>query len=163
MVSLSGTGSLMDISDHLTSILDAVKNSKPISQRTVEVPVYYGSDYGPDLPRVAEHAGLSQDEVIKRHSRGDYLVYFIGFSIGFPYFGGMDSSIGMPRLDVPRKKVPKGSIGIAGNQTGIYPLSSPGGWNLIGRTELDIFNVSDPEQSVIKMGDKVRFIPMGEK
>ena len=98
------------------------------------------------------------DEVIKRHYKGNYLVYFIGFSIGFPYFGGMDDSISTPRLDSPRKSVPSGSIGIAGNQTGVYPLSSPGGWNLIGRTPMLPFNVKNPENSVIKMGSVVRFV-----
>lgn len=160
MVSIKGYATLVSVSNHLLSVLDEVKDAEPISPRTVEIPVIYGGDNGPDLDKVAHHTGLSVHEVIQRHSDGDYLVYFIGFSIGFPYFGGMDPSLATPRLDSPRKSVPKGSIGIAGDQTGIYPLSSPGGWNLIGRTELDIFNVDDPDQSILKMGDCVKFVPV---
>ena len=159
MVSLDGKATLENVSDYLLSVMDAVNDAESILSRTVEVPVIYGGKNGPDLDRVSAHTGLSQDEVIQRHFQGDYVVYFIGFSIGFPYFGGLDQSIATPRLDSPRKSVPKGSIGIAGNQTGIYPLSSPGGWNLIGRTELEIFNIDDPKQSALKMGDRVKFFP----
>lgn len=160
MVSLNSTSTLTSISEYVLSAIDSIKNTESIMPRTVEVPVMYGGENGPDLDKVSENTGLSSSEVIKRHSEAEYLVYFIGFSIGFPYLGGMDLSIATPRLDSPRKSVPKGSIGIAGDQTGIYPLSSPGGWNLIGRTEMDIFNVDDPEQSALQMGDRVKFIPM---
>ena len=160
MVSLNSTSTLTSISEYVLSSIDSIKNLESILPRTVEVPVMYGGENGPDLDKVSKNAGLSSSEVIKRHSEAEYLVYFIGFSIGFPYLGGMDLSIATPRLDSPRKSVPKGSIGIAGDQTGIYPLSSPGGWNLIGRTEMDIFNVDDPEQSALQMGDRVKFIPM---
>ena len=160
MVSLNSTSTLASISEYVLSAIDSIKNTESIMPRTVEVPVMYGGENGPDLDKVSENIGLSSSEVIKRHSEAEYRVYFIGFSIGFPYLGGMDLSIATPRLDSPRKSVPKGSIGIAGDQTGIYPLSSPGGWNLIGRTEMDIFNVDDPEQSALQMGDRVKFIPM---
>ena len=160
MVSLNSTSTLTSISEYVLSSIDSIKNLESILPRTVEVPVMYGGENGPDLDKVSENTGLSSSEVIKRHSEAEYRVYFIGFSIGFPYLGGMDLSIATPRLDSPRKSVPKGSIGIAGDQTGIYPLSSPGGWNLIGRTEMDIFNVDDPEQSALQMGDCVKFIPV---
>ena len=160
MVSLNSTSTLTSISEYVLSAIDSIKNTESIMPRTVEVPVMYGGENGPDLDKVSENIGLSSGEVIKRHSEAEYRVYFIGFSIGFPYLGGMDLSIATPRLDSPRKSVPKGSIGIAGDQTGIYPLSSPGGWNLIGRTEMDIFNVDDPEQSALQMGDCVKFIPV---
>ena len=160
MVSLNSTSTLASISEYVLSAIDSIKNTESIMPRTVEVPVMYGGENGPDLDKVSENIGLSSGEVIKRHSEAEYRVYFIGFSIGFPYLGGMDLSIATPRLDSPRKSVPKGSIGIAGDQTGIYPLSSPGGWNLIGRTEMDIFNVDDPEQSALQMGDCVKFIPV---
>ena len=100
---------------------------------------------------------MSSGEVIKRHTAGNYLVYFIGFSPGFPYIGGMDETLATPRLDTPRKKVPLGSVAVANNQTGIYPIESPGGWNLIGRTPLPIFNINDPENSLVDIGDKLHF------
>jgi inhibitor of KinA len=123
----------------------------------VEIPVLYGAKYGPDLDRVCEYTGLSSGEVIKRHTAGNYLVYFIGFSPGFPYIGGMDETLATPRLDTPRKKVPLGSVAVANNQTGIYPIESPGGWNLIGRTPLPIFNINDPENSLVNIGDELHF------
>ena len=162
MVSLDNNASLSRVSEYLQIVLTKVIDIEYPKPRIVEVPVMYGGENGPDLKRVADHTGLTPVEVIKRHSDGDYLVYFIGFSIGFPYLGGMDESISTTRLEVPRKYVSAGSIGIAGNQTGIYPMSSPGGWNLIGRTPLSIFNAEKPEESPVKMGDKVRFRPIDE-
>ncbi len=158
MVSLEMTASLSSVTEYLQDVLSKVIDIDYPKPRIVEVPITYGGENGPDLKRVAHHAGLTPDEVIKHHSEGSYLVYFLGFSIGFPYLGGMDESIATPRLDNPRKSVPKGSIGIAGDQTGIYPLSSPGGWNIIGKTTLPIFNIENPEQSALKMGDRVKFI-----
>lgn len=128
----------------------------------VEIPVLYGAKYGPDLDRVCEYTGLSSGEVIKRHTAGNYLVYFIGFSPGFPYIGGMDETLATPRLDTPRKKVPLGSVAVANNQTGIYPIESPGGWNLIGRTPLPIFNINDPENSLVDIGDKLHFCSISQ-
>ena len=106
---------------------------------------------------------MTENEVIERHTQRSYLVYFIGFSIGFPYLGGMDESIATPRLKSPRKKVDSGHIGIAGSQTGIYPLSSPGGWNLIGKTPIDVFDIDNPTSSKIKMGDRLNFIRIDER
>ena len=133
------------------------QEQKQEKYNTVEIPVLYGAKYGPDLDRVCNYTGLSSGEVIKRHTAGNYLVYFIGFSPGFPYIGGMDETLATPRLDTPRKKVPLGSVAVANNQTGIYPIESPGGWNLIGRTPLPIFNINDPENSLVDIGDKLHF------
>tara|TARA_Y100000782_G_scaffold15406_1_gene15889 strand:- start:498 stop:1127 length:630 start_codon:yes stop_codon:yes gene_type:complete len=137
--------------------LDMVQNSEPPEGKLVEVPVLYGGNYGKDIQRVVQFSRLSEDEIIQRHQSGNYLVYFLGFSPGFPYIGGMDQNLKTPRLQTPRKRVPQGSVAIAGGQTGIYPFPSPGGWNLIGRTPLKIFNISNPQNSLIQMGDKVQF------
>jgi len=163
MVSLKKSSKLKEISKLLREVIIKIDTNKNYDSKMIEIPVAYGSEYGPDLARVSEHTGLSSSEIIKYHSQEEYLVYFIGFSIGFPYFGGMDNAIATPRLDSPRKIVPEGSIGIAGRQTGIYPLSSPGGWNLIGRTPLKIFNFNNPEESLIRMGNTVKFIPITDK
>ena len=130
-------------------------------KRTIEIPVCYEDEFGPDLGRVLKHTGYDKEELIERHTSGRYLVYFLGFSAGFPYIGGMDVSLSTPRLETPRKTVPAGSVGIAGQQTGIYPLSTPGGWNLIGRTPLPLFNRSDPKDTAIRMGDRIRFRTVG--
>ena len=148
----------------MDTIAVALKDGHPgdtILQRTVEIPVCYEDEFGPDLGRVLKHTGYDKEELIERHTSGRYLVYFLGFSAGFPYIGGMDESLATPRLKTPRKAVPAGSVGIAGQQTGIYPLSTPGGWNLIGRTPLPLFNRSDPKDTAIRMGDRIRFRTVG--
>ena len=142
--------------------LDMVQNSEPPEAKLVEVPVLYGGNYGKDIQRVVQFSRLSEDEIIQRHQSGNYLVYFLGFSPGFPYIGGMDQNLKTPRLQTPRKRVPQGSVAIAEGQTGIYPFPSPGGWNLIGRTPLKIFNISNPQNSLIQMGDKVQFKSISE-
>ena len=144
------------------NILDMVQNSEPPEGKLVEVPVLYGGNYGKDIQRVVQFSKLSEGEIIQRHQTGNYLVYFLGFSPGFPYLGGMDQDLTTPRKQTPRKRVPLGSVAIAGGQTGIYPFPSPGGWNLIGRTPLKIFNVSNPQNSLIQMGNKVQFKSISE-
>jgi len=139
------------------NILDVVHNSEPPEGKLVEVPVLYGGNYGKDIQRVVQFSKLSEGEIIQRHQTRNYLVYFLGFSPGFPYLGGIHININKPRIQTPRKSVPQGSVAIAGGQTGIYPFPSPGGWNLIGRTPLKIFNISNPQNSLIQMGDKVQF------
>jgi len=124
----------------------------------VEIPVVYGGESGPDLAFVAAHTGLSADEVIRRHTAPTYTVYFIGFTPGFPYLGGMDVRLTAPRLETPRARVPAGSVGIAGPQTGVYPLESPGGWRIIGRTHLPLFDLSAQPPSLLSPGDEVRFV-----
>lgn len=147
----------------LESSLDNINYKKDLTKDAIEIPVIYGGKYGPDLERVAKYNNISEDEVIKIHSKTEYLVYMIGFTPAFPYLGGMNKSISTPRLEVPRKKIWKGSVGIAGEQTGIYPLESPGGWNIIGRTPIELFKVNSYNPTLIKPGDSVKFIPISEK
>jgi len=130
---------------------------------TVELPVLYGGEFGPDLAFVARHNGLSAEEVIAIHSSCDYLVYMLGFTPGFPYLGGMSSRLAAPRLSSPRGKVPSGSVGIAGSQTGVYPVESPGGWQLIGRTPLRLFDLEADRPFLLAPGDVVRFRPVAEE
>ncbi len=130
------------------------------SSRVVEIPVRYGADDGPDLPEIARIAGMSEEEVIARHSGRDYYCYMLGFTPGFPYLGGMDPKIAAPRLATPRTKIPAGSVGIAGEQTGVYPLDSPGGWQLIGRTDARLFDPDRNPPTLIAAGDTVRFVPV---
>lgn len=128
--------------------------------RLVEIPVCYGGEYGPDLAFVAEHAGLTPEEVIERHAGREYRIYMLGFLPGFPYLGGLDEQLFTPRLATPRTTIPAGSVGIGGEQTGIYPIASPGGWQLIGRTPLRLF---DPEGELpYAAGDRIRFVPITE-
>lgn len=126
--------------------------------RLVEIPVRYD---GPDLADVASHCGLSTDEVVRRHTQPDYVVYFIGFQPGFAYMGGLDDSLHTPRRAEPRVAVPAGSVGIGGAQTGIYPLVTPGGWQLIGRTALPLFDPQAEPPTLLAPGDRVRFIAEG--
>ncbi len=129
----------------------------------VEIPTLYGGEFGPDLDFVASLHGLTPEEVVRIHSRQDYLVYMLGFTPGFPYLGGNLEGIATPRLKTPRIKVPGGSVGIAENQTGIYPIESPGGWRIIGRTPLTLFNPLRPPHFLLAAGDMVRFIPINEE
>ena len=134
------------------------------SREIVKIPVCYGGEYGPDLSFVAEHAGLTETEVIRLHSEGRYLVYMLGFLPGFAYMGGMDERIACPRLTSPRTKIPAGSVGIAGSQTGVYPLASPGGWQLIGRTPVKMFQMNgETAQFALSAGDWVQFVPITEE
>ena len=126
----------------------------------IEIPVCYDHNLSPDMNRVKKITSLEKEKIISLHSSNDYIVYFIGFSPQFPYLGGMEKALTTPRLDYPRTKVPSGSVGIADDQTGIYPLSTPGGWNIIGRTPLNLIKKNNLEKSIIKMGDIIRFIPI---
>ena len=130
--------------------------------RRVRIPTIYGGEYGPDLPFVAEHACLSQAEVIRLHSQTVYHVYMIGFAAGFAYLGGLPERLHTPRLPSPRIRVPKGSVGIGGNQTGAYPAETPGGWRLIGRTYLELFDPSQEIPTPMVPGDEVEFVPITE-
>ena len=130
--------------------------------RQVEIPVCYGGDFGPDLAEVAQLCGLTQAELIRRHTAPEYLVYLLGFAPGFPYLGGLDPSIAAPRRGTPRLKVPAGSVGIAGLQTGIYPMATPGGWQIIGRTPRLLFNPAQADPCLLKPGDLLRFVPITE-
>lgn len=130
---------------------------------TVMIPVLYGCDVGEDLKKVAKLNGLTEQEVIDIHSSTDYLIYMLGFLPGFPYLGGMSKSISTPRLENPRSRVPAGAVGIAGEQTGIYPLESPGGWNLIGQTPMRLFDCNREHPFLYQAGDRIRFVPIEKK
>jgi KipI family sensor histidine kinase inhibitor len=131
-----------------------------LASTVVEIPVRYGGAEGPDLASVAEWAGCTVDDVIDRHASGTYRVYMLGFVPGFAYMGRVDPSIAAPRHRVPRERVPAGSVGIAGAQTGVYPLTTPGGWRLIGRTDTVMFDASRPTPNLVRPGDSVRFVPV---
>ena len=128
----------------------------------VELPVLYGGFCGQDLDFVAQNAGLSPEQVIQIHSQTDYLIYMLGFTPGFPYLGGMDGRIAAPRLQTPRVRIPAGSVGIAGEQTGVYPIASPGGWQIIGRTPLRLFDPQREQPFLLSAGQRVRFVPIDE-
>ncbi|GAB3635790.1 5-oxoprolinase subunit B [Hymenobacter arcticus] len=126
----------------------------------VEIPVCYGGEFGPDLDLVARHAQLSVEEVITLHATPEYLVHMVGFAPGFPYLGGLDARLATPRRAQPRPLVPAGAVGIAGVQTGVYSLPTPGGWQLIGRTPLRLFDASRAQPSLLQAGDRLRFVPI---
>ena len=130
--------------------------------RAIDIPVIYGGDAGPDLAIAARHAGLSEKQVVELHASVEYVVWFLGFQPGFPYLGALPSQLATPRRAEPRVHVPAGSVGIGGEQTGIYPMATPGGWNLIGRTDLSLFNPALPEPVLLRPGDTLRFIPRKE-
>ena len=123
----------------------------------LEIPVLYGGEEGPDLNFVAEYCHMTPEEVVRIHTSADYLIYMLGFTPGFPYLGGMSEKIAAPRLEQPRLKIPAGSVGIAGAQTGIYPIDSPGGWQLIGRTPLRLYDPDRAEPVLCRAGDYIRF------
>jgi len=133
------------------------------SGRVVEIPVCYGGAYGPDLAEVARYNDLTVEEVIEIHSGTTYLVHMLGFAPGFPYLGGMSPSIAMPRKAIPRAAIEAGSVGIAGEQTGIYPIKTPGGWRIIGRTPLKLFHPEFEVPTLIQAGDRIKFIPITQQ
>lgn len=137
--------------------LRASVNAPAREPREITIPVRYGGEHGPDLAHVAEAKGLTPDEVIALHAGATYTVHMIGFLPGFPYLGGLDPRLATPRRDAPRAAVPAGSVGIGGEQTGVYPMRSPGGWQLIGRTPLHLFDASREEPALLRIGDRVRF------
>ncbi len=157
LVRLDHKTSLSDGKSIIKKLIEKNQNNLIIKQKIVEIPVCYDQKLGLDLNRVINHTGYKLKEIIKIHTKKKYFVHFIGFSIGFPYMSGLDKTLQTSRLNTPRIKVPSGSIGIAGEQTGIYPFSTPGGWNIIGRTPLKIFNKIKPELSIIQSGYEIRF------
>jgi KipI family sensor histidine kinase inhibitor len=125
--------------------------------RVVEIPVHYD---GPDLEELAALRGMTAQRVVELHSGAEYVVYFVGFVPGFAYLGGLPEELATPRLETPRKRVPKGSVAIGGSHTGVYPFETPGGWRLIGRTPVEIFDPRSAELSRLRIGDQVRFVPL---
>jgi inhibitor of KinA len=140
--------------------LDKVKLPEP---HQVEIPVSYGGEFGPDLEEVAALHKITPEQVIKLHSSATYLVYFLGFTPGFAYLGELPQELVTPRLTSPRKRVPAGSVGIAGNQTGVYPFETPGGWRLLGRAPLAMFRTDREGLSLLSIGDRVRFAPISRE
>ncbi len=128
--------------------------------RTVEIPVCYGGEFGPDLDEVAAACGLQPAQVIERHIASQHVVYMLGFAPGFPYIGGLDPSLAMPRRSTPRTRIPAGSVAIASDQTSIYSLETPGGWNVIGRTPLKLFDAGSKAPCLLRAGDRIRFVPV---
>ena len=131
--------------------------------RRLEIPVKYGGECGPDLEDVARHTGLSPAEVVRLHASAEYLVYFLGFSPGFPYLGGLPPQLATPRLSAPRKKVSAGSVAIGGSQTGIYSVDTPGGWRIIGRTSVCLFDAGANPPALLRAGDYIRFVTQNGK
>ncbi len=146
------------VEEWLQKELAEVRESLSRPARLIEVPVRYGGENGPDLESVAAYHKFSAREVVEIHAASDYLVYMMGFTPGFPYMGKLDPAIATPRLEAPRTRVPAGSVGIAGEQTGIYPVESPGGWRLIGRTSQRLFDLGAEPPFLFSPGDTVRFV-----
>jgi KipI family sensor histidine kinase inhibitor len=159
------------LSEAQSSALDAIERlqnwweeSEAIEpeSRLIEIPVIYGGTQGPDLDNVARHTGMTPRQVVECHAGADYIVYFLGFQPGFPYLGGMPSTLATPRHGEPRLSVPAGSVGIGGSQTGIYPLETPGGWQLIGQSLIAMFDPLREQPTLLLPGDSVRFVPQKE-
>lgn len=151
------------VCEQLNQLLITSETGKPINPRTIDIPVCYGGEFGPDLELVAKINKVSIDDVIHIHSSGDYLVYMLGFAPGFPYMGGLSEKIATPRKETPQFMIPERSVGIAGQQTGIYPIETPGGWQIIGRTPLKLFRPNDNPPSLLQAGDKIRFRPISHQ
>lgn len=146
-----------ELADWLAARSGQTGDAGAVPRRRVTIPVLYGGEMGPDLDFVAQHTKLDPTEVIRLHEQPDYLVYMLGFMPGFPYLGGLNPQIITPRLTTPRTAVPAGSVGIADRQTGVYPLNSPGGWQLIGRTPLRLYAPERPEPIMLRPGDLLKF------
>lgn len=148
---------------HVESALAKPFQIESRKKRIVQIPVCYDSEYGPDINFVAEHAGISVEEVIRIHSSKPYLIYMLGFQPGFPYLGGLDEKIHTPRLENPRLKLEAGSVGIGGKQTGLYPMESPGGWQIIGLTPVRCYNPEKADPIPYRAGDYIQFIPISRE
>jgi len=160
---LNGLNGFQKVSNYLLSLNVPEHQSIITTKPPVIIPVCYGGEYGPDLDEVAAMHRLSPEAVVNLHSAGTYTVYMVGFVPGFAYLGGMDKSLASPRKSTPRAAIPAGSVGIAGEQTGVYPLQTPGGWQIIGRTSLSMFDAHRAQPSLLKAGDLVQFKPITVK
>ena len=154
--------SVSDLRLRLTDLYSVLQDAPLGHSQIVELPTLYGGEYGPDLEFVASHNNLSIEEAVEIHTGSDYLVYMVGFNPGFPYLGGMSEKIATPRLPTPRVRITPGSVGIADRQTGIYPLASPGGWRLIGRSPVKMFAPTREPPALVQAGDLVRFVSVDE-
>jgi KipI family sensor histidine kinase inhibitor len=154
--------SFEEIRERIQGIIKVDVKAGERKKKIYEIPVCYGGEYGPDIENIAKHAGLTVEEVIKLHSSRDYLIYMLGFLPGFCYLGGLDERIHTPRLANPRIKINAGSVGIGGSQTGIYPLDSPGGWQLMGMTPVKTYDPEREKPILVEAGDYIRFVPIDE-
>lgn len=148
------------VKEELEKVIDSLGEQLVSNARIIKIPVCYEGEFAPDLAFVAKHNNLSEAEVIEIHTSGEYLVYMIGFAPGFPFLGGMPLEIATPRRSSPRLAIPAGSVGIAGQQTGVYPIETPGGWQLIGRTPSILFQVTNDPPTLLMAGDLVKFYPI---
>lgn len=146
----------------ITHLLQGLEQVELPPSRVLEIPVLYGGEAGPDIAFVGSHNGKTPEEVIKLHTDPEYLIYMLGFTPGFSYLGGLSEEIATPRLETPRVKIPAGSVGIAGSQTGIYPIDSPGGWQLIGRTPVKLYDPNRPVPILLQAGDYIQFYPINQ-
>ena len=146
----------------LREVLQQPTSAVEQTGRTIDIPVYYGGEYGPDLAYVAAHHNMTEQQVIDIHTSGNYFVHMLGFAPGFPFLGGLDARIATPRKETPRLFIEAGSVGIAGTQTGVYPLATPGGWQIIGRTMLPLFLPNETPPTLLRAGDRVRFVAVKE-
>lgn len=149
-----------ELAERLRAKLSVLSSAETAVKRIVEIPVCYGGEYGPDMGNVVAHTGLSEEEVIRIHSQHDYLIDMLGFLPGFAYLGGLDERLHTPRLATPRTRIEAGSVGIGGAQTGVYPLPSPGGWQIIGRTPLRPYDPDRERPILYEAGDYLRFVPI---
>ena len=149
-----------EVENGIERLLQTAEATDTGERHVVHIPTLYGGDMGPDIAFVAEHSGIDEQQVISIHSGADYLVYMMGFSPGFAYLGGLDERLATPRLQSPRTEIPAGAVGIAETQTGVYPVASPGGWQLIGRTPVRLFDPARERPVLLSAGDYVRFVPL---
>jgi KipI family sensor histidine kinase inhibitor len=155
--------SFIDLKKRLERIEKGLPQTPFSEPKLTQIPALYGGSYGPDLEEVAKYHQISPEEVIQLHCSKPYFIYMIGFMPGFPYMGELPEALITPRLKTPRLSVPAGSVAIAQRQTGIYPMESPGGWQIIGRTPVKLFNPEREPPALLQMGDLVQFFPIGEK
>ena len=146
-----------ELVNNLKVLVNQLRGIRLPEKRVVEIPVAYGGEYGPDLKEVAETHGISEEEVIRLHSEPEYPIYMLGFVAGFPYLGGMNKAIATPRKKTPRLKIESGSVGIAGEQTGIYSVESPGGWQIIGRTPIKLYDPERERPVLLEAGQYIKF------
>lgn len=151
------------LAGEIQKLLDAPAALKVTSRTVLYVPCCYGGSFGEDLPGLSKLTGLREEEIIKIHSAPEYKIYMLGFLPGFTYLGGLDKRIAAPRLETPRVVIPAGSVGIGGSQTGVYPIDSPGGWRLIGKTPLRFYDPDRSEPILCKAGEYIRFVPIDEQ
>ena len=154
---------IKDLKERLEQIEEGLQQTPLPESKLIRIPVVYGGIYGPDLEGVAKYLQISPEEVIRLHCSQPYLIYMIGFMPGFPYMGELPQGLDVPRLKTPRLIVPKGSVAIAQRQTGIYSMKSPGGWQILGRTPIELFDPGKDPPALLQMGDYVQFYPIIEK